>query len=117
MIDEKLCDEALQRFARSADGRLFYLKLQKVLMGVPATDKRGALRENLGRRKLASELMAVIAEAMSEDIGDGANGNTGSERPIVFSLARPAAVATGPRGVRRRVGPGPADGATGGAGF
>ena len=70
MIDEKLCHEALQRFARDAgkpgDGELFYVLLQKVLLGfatAPAgADISGALRENLGRRKLAAELMAVMAE-------------------------------------------------------
>lgn len=101
LIDNETCKDALRRIARTAEGRLFYIALQKVLMGVPSDTKRGALRENLGRRKLASELMAVMAEAMSEST----SGGTGdpNERPIVFSLASPVAVAGGTRGARRRV--------------
>lgn len=104
MIDQKLVDEALQRWARTPDGRLFYVSLQKVLMGVPTDKTDGALRENLGRRTFASELMAVMAEVMTENLSDDGIGSV--ERPIVFQLQQPVAVA-GQRGARRRVGPGP----------
>lgn len=109
MIDDKLVHEALQRYARSPDGRVFYIGLQKVLMGVPSDSEPGALRENLGRRRFASELMAVMAEAMTENSGDGSGGDgIGSgERPIIFQLRGPAVVA-GQRGAKRRVA-GPAD--------
>lgn len=107
MIDEKLCDEALQRFARTPDGTLFYLKLQKVLAGIPATTESGALQENLGRRRFAAELMAVMAEAMAEPVSDGSDDAkrrlASGERPVIFQLQRGVAVATGPRGARRRV--------------
>jgi hypothetical protein len=101
MIDQKLVEEALARFARSADGRVFYLGLQKVLMGVPSENSEGALRENLGRRRFASELMAVMAEGMSESNPS----DDPRDRAIVFTLAKPVAV-SGARGARRRVGPG-----------
>ena len=101
MIDNKLVHEALQRWARTPDGRVFYVGLQKVLMGVPSDKSDGALRENLGRRTFASELMAVMAEVMTENLSDD-----GIDRPIVFQLQRPALVA-GQRGARRRVSPGP----------
>jgi hypothetical protein len=101
MIDDKLVHEALQRFARTPDGRVFYVGLQKLLMGVPSGDDFGALRENLGRRRFASELMAVMAEVMtSENESDDPNG-----RPIVFSLSKPATGYSGARGARRRVAP------------
>lgn len=98
MIDDKLVHEALQRFARTPDGRAFYVGLQKVLMGVPSDNSDGALRENLGRRRFASELMAVMAEVMSEnDQSDDPRG-----RPIIFTFAKPVAGARS-RGARRRV--------------
>jgi hypothetical protein len=101
MIDQKLINEALQRWARTPDGRVFYVGLQKLLMGVPSGDDFGALRENLGRRRFASELMAVMAEVMSEiETSDDPRS-----RPIVFTLAQPVAGTRGVRGARRRVAP------------
>ena len=98
MIDQQQVNEALARIARTADGRIFYVGLQKVLMGVPSQPSDGALRENLGRRSFASELMAVMAEAMSETDPSDDPGS----RPVIFALSKPAAVA-GTRGSRRRV--------------
>jgi hypothetical protein len=100
MIDDKLVHEALQRWARTPDGRVFYIGLQKMLMGVPSDKSDGALRENLGRRTFASELMAVMAAVMTENLSDDGIGS--GDRPIVFQLQRPAVVA-GQRGARRRV--------------
>jgi hypothetical protein len=98
MIDDKLVHEALQRFARTPDGRVFYVGLQKLLMAVVSSETEGALRENLGRRRFASELMAVMAEVMSE-IKDSDDPR---DRPIVFTLSKPVA-GYGARGARRRV--------------
>lgn len=107
MIDDKLVQEALQRFARTADGRVFYVGLQKVVMGIPSETSGGALRLNLGRRRFASELMAVMAEGMSES----EPSDDPRDRPIVFTLSKPVAV-SGARGARRRVSgtePGPGE--------
>lgn len=98
MIDQNLVNEGLQRFARTPDGRNFYVGLQKILMAVPTDTSEGALRENLGRRRFASELMAVMAEVMTESD----QSDDPSSRPIVFTLAKPVAV-SGARGARRRV--------------
>jgi hypothetical protein len=109
MIDEKLCDEAIKRIARTADGKLLYLKLQKTMMGLPSDTQHGALRANHGRRSLAAELMAVMAEAMAETTSDGSGGSSGAgpdERPIIFQLSRAIVASPGQRGARRRVGPG-----------
>lgn len=97
MIDQELVNEGLKRFARTPDGRNFYVSLQKLLMGIPSDRSESALRENLGRRTFASELMAVMAEGISESASDDPN-----TRPIVFTLAQPVAV-SGARGARRRV--------------
>jgi hypothetical protein len=103
MIDQDLVHEALQRWARTPDGRVFYVGLQKVLMGVPSDKSDGALRENLGRRRFVSELMAVMAKVMTENLSDDGIGS--GDRPIVFQLKQSARVA-GKRGARRRVSPG-----------
>lgn len=97
-IDDKFVHEALQRFARSPDGVCFYLALQKVLMSVPTSLEAGALQENVGRRRFASELMAVMAKGMSETpTSDDPRG-----RPVIYKLPEPVALG-GARGVRRRV--------------
>lgn len=100
-LDDKLVHEALQRWARTSDGRVFYVALQKVLMGVTSNTEAGALQENLGRRRFAAELMAVMAEGMTE-----ADKLDAGSRPIVFELAGPVAVSSA-RGTRRRISPEP----------
>lgn len=103
MIDETICDEALKRWARTADGRLFYVKLQKVVMGLPTQAKSGALRVNHGRRSLALEIMAVMAEGMVEDSGGGSGGAGTDDRPVIFHIDRPAVAVPRQRGAKRRV--------------
>jgi hypothetical protein len=114
VIDQKLCEEALQRIARDAgkpgDGELLYIMLQKVLLGVPSSGKSGALRENLGRRKLAAEIMAVMAEVMAEPVGDRTSDEqrrklASGERPVIFQFPRPIERGTKQRGAQRRVRP------------
>jgi hypothetical protein len=99
-IDNELVNEAFQRWARTKDGRTFYVGLQKILMAVPGTIEPGALQENLGRRRLAQELMAVMAEGMVET----KPSDDPRARPVIFSLTKPVAVAgANSRGARRRV--------------
>jgi hypothetical protein len=119
MIDQKLLDEALQRIARDAgkpgDGELLYIMMQKIVTGVsfPVAadgDISGALRENLGKRKLASEIMAVMAEVMAEPVGDRASDEQRAklargERPIIFQFPRPTGRGSRQRGAGRRVRP------------
>jgi hypothetical protein len=118
MIDQKLCEEALQRIARDAgkpgDGELLYIWLQKVLLGFPTaeagSDISGALRENLGRRKFAAEIMAVMAEVMAEPVGDRASDEqraklASGERPVIFQFPRPIPRSNKQRGAQRRVRP------------
>jgi len=71
---------ALDRIARTSDGVLLYRWLQKELMAIPATDKSGALRAHHGRRSLAAQLMAMMAQ--------GVAAGAGSDRPVVFQLAQ-----------------------------
>lgn len=106
MVDDKLCDEALAEWARTPAGRLFYIKLQKVVMSLPDRGaKGGALREHNARRRFAAELMAVMAERMTEPIGaDSRDAESISERPIIFQLGRPGVVQPKQRrGARPRI--------------
>lgn len=72
---------AVDRIARTADGELFYLYLQRVRLGVaPEGISSRALRELEGRRKFAADLMAFMAE------GIRTSGRAGN-RPVTFALA------------------------------
>jgi hypothetical protein len=95
-LDNDLLKEAMARIGRTPDGRVLYLFLQKMMMGIPASGKAGALRENLGRRILASEIRSLMSEAVkTTDPGI-------DERPVVFASLNPVAN-PGHRGARRRV--------------
>lgn len=82
MIEQDELLQAIDRIARTADGALLYLYLQRVETELPASPEPSdsALRANFGRRSLAAELMARMATGMSES-------GTGSpaERPVVFA--------------------------------
>ena len=86
MIDDKDLAEALDRIARSPDGRLLYLYCQKTLCQVlPSGQTEGALREHDGRRRFASELMGRMAEGIQDS----------DRHAITFSVDRAARARTG----------------------
>ena len=92
VTDEQLA-EAADRIARTQDGQLLYLYLQKVLLGVTAQAMSDcALQRNEGRRSFASELMGFMAEGQ----------RSGSAVSVTFSLAGPRAVSRS-RGIGRRI--------------
>lgn len=77
--------KALDRIARSADGRDLYAFLQKTLCDLASGEcSDGALREMEGRRRFASELMAMMAKGI---IDSGGRDN----QPIVFNRPERAA--------------------------
>jgi hypothetical protein len=87
--------DALDRVARSSDGVLLYRYLQKIRLGLTTNDMPdGALRWNEGRRSLAAELMALMAE--------GIRSSARADSPITFAFAGARAVAR-TRGAGRRV--------------
>jgi hypothetical protein len=96
MISNDELLQGLDRIARTTDGELLYLYLQRVLMEVPADadPSDGALRAHVGRRSFAAELMGRMARGMSERGGrsDGTADGDGPERPIVFVTKQPANV-------------------------
>ena len=64
-VDDKQIAEALDRIARTDDGELLYLFLQKVLCAVTLpTQEQIALLRNEGRRSLAAVLMGHMAEGL-----------------------------------------------------
>lgn len=97
MITDDDVAKAWDRLARTADGGLVYLHLQKILMEVPVDPQHGggALRANFGRRSLAHELMALMAKGIEDSGGrtdtDGADGRP-NQRPVVFVSKQPADV-------------------------
>ena len=92
MIESKDIAEAWDRIARTADGLLVYRHLQRIVMGTAGPDD-GALPRLEGRRRLAADLMAYMAEGISEN---------GRAACVTFAVAKPIAV-TGTRGAGRRV--------------
>lgn len=106
---EPLTDEqfrnALDRVARTEDGRTLYLFLQRRLMGVCSSLEDGALRDDQGERSFAAKLIGLMAKGIAESGGRTTSDNgssTGSgDQPIVFAVPQPRSVAR--RGGNRRV--------------
>lgn len=84
MTDDDLA-KSIDRIARSGDGRDLYLFLQKTVCDLaPGECTDGALREFEGRRRFASELMAMMAKGIIESGGR-------DNQPIVFGRPERAA--------------------------
>jgi hypothetical protein len=66
-VSDKHCFDAIDRIARSDDGYMLYLYLQKALCAVGEAETSGrALRANEGRRKFAATLMGLMAKGIRE---------------------------------------------------
>lgn len=79
MTSDEDLKAAIDRLARTADGRELYLYLQKTLLGFVTGERtEGALREHESRRMFASELMDLMAKGIEESGGR-------DNQPIVFS--------------------------------
>ena len=105
-INEKLLLEAIDRIARTPDGRSLYMYLQKRLMAVPTSDDVSALNSDTGERRFAARLIGLMATGMAESGGRTGSSDSGpsGEQPIVFAVAKPVALG-GARGAGRRIGP------------
>lgn len=90
-ISEKILLEAIDRIARTPDGRLAYLYLQRALMAVPTSDDPCALSTNHGERRFAARLIGLMATGIAESGGRTSSGSgTGdTEQPIVFAVPKP----------------------------
>lgn len=104
MIEQKEWTEALKRISLTEDGWLLFCGFHKVAMSMPSGDdpSLGALRENLGRRSLAREIMAIMAPGIDER-GNRTGADKLSEQPVTFAEPKPVAVARTSFGARRRV--------------
>jgi hypothetical protein len=105
-LDRTLLAEAMQRLGKTPDGRLFYMHLQTVLLGIPTLpmgiDVSGALREDLGRRLLARDIRNLMAPGVVE-IDPKVD-----DRPTIFKPPEPARlIDRKQRGAVRRVTPFP----------
>jgi hypothetical protein len=104
---QEACLEALDRIARTPDGAMLYVFLQRRLMTVLSPNSRGALRQDNGERMFAAKLIGGMAKGILESGGrtgsSTSSGDTSSgEQPIVVPGAEPRRVArTGNPGGRR----------------
>ena len=104
-IPEKLMHEAIDRIARSPDGRVLYLYCQRRMMALTTTGDIGTLQRSEGERTFAARLISLMATGISESGGRTSSGSGDTtEQPIVFAVPKPRAVG-GPRGAGRRIGP------------
>ena len=85
-ISQNDLHRAVDRIARSEDGHLLYRYFQQALCGVLVNAADGALREDNGRRRFASELMGLMAKGIEESGGPGT-----TSKPVTFSRQQPAA--------------------------
>lgn len=106
MLTDAQFHAAIDRLARTEDGRTLYLFLQKRLMGVATAESDGALREDQGERRFASKLIGLMAQGIRESGGSNTStdgtGGVSPDQPITFAVAGPRAVSS-PRGAGRRV--------------
>ena len=91
MIESKDIQEAWDRVARTSDGLVIYRHLQRIVMGT-AGPEDSALPRLEGRRRLAADLMAYMAEGIADN----------DRACVTFAVAKPVAV-TVTRGAGRRV--------------
>jgi len=103
-ISEKLLHEAIDRIARTPDGRSLYLFCQRRMMALTISEEISTLQRAEGERTFAARLIGLMATGISESGGRTSDSSTGSdtEQPIVFAVPKPVAVG-GPRGAGRRI--------------
>jgi len=102
---QKEIEDSLDRIAMTADGRNFYVFLQRRLMTVTSAPTDGALRQDEGERSFAARLIGLMAKGISESGGRTSSSSTGdTEQPVVLPVAKPVAVER-TRGAGRRIGP------------
>lgn len=101
MITDEDIAQTLERIGGTDDGRLFYLYLQRQLIGIPggAEPSDSALRADYGRRRFAHELMGLL----SKGIEGGQRTDASTERPIIFAVKQPVRVAAGQRSARDHI--------------
>lgn len=106
MITDTQFHAALDRIARSDDGRTLYLFLQRRLMAVCSVDSESALRSDNGERMFASKLIGLMATGIRESGGSNTStdgtGGISPDQPITFAVAGPRAVSER-RGAGRRI--------------
>jgi len=106
-VPDKFLLEAIDRIARTPDGRLQYLYLQRALMAVPTLADPCALSAHHGERRFAARLIGLMATGISESGGrtsSGGTSDTDSEQPIVVAKPEPVDARVS-RGAGRRIGP------------
>jgi hypothetical protein len=92
-VTEDQFHAAIDRLARSEDGRSLYLYLQRRRMAVTTLTKTSALRRDDGERQFAAHLMSLMAKGIAESGGrTGSSSRTDGEQPIVFAVAGPRRV-------------------------
>ena len=94
MITDEEFHRAWDRIARTGDGVLIYLHLQKRLMATAANETESALLMDHGERRFASQLIGLMAKGIEESGGSSGTPSDGGrqERPIVLTVRGPVAV-------------------------
>lgn len=103
MITDAQLHAAVDRLARTDDGRTLYLFLQKRLMAISTSISDGALQADHGERTFAAKLIGLMATGIRES--DGSSNSTrgpDGERTITFAVPGPRSTG-GARGAGRRV--------------
>lgn len=91
---KEACLEAIDRIARTPDGAVLYVLLQRRLMHVAGENSDGALRLDQGERTFAARLIGAMAKGIFESGGrtgitGSSIGPSGGEQPVVVPVAKP----------------------------
>ena len=106
ILDEDHIKEAIQRIARTPDGQVFRIALQRAMMAIEPSPDSGALQVFEGGRRFASQIASAMDAAIA---GEALDGQRIADRPIVIVAKRPVHTGAG-GGARRRVQRDPAAG-------
>ena len=101
VFDDEI-NESLANIAKTRDGRVLHIFLQKAVMALAPDPMSGALQVFEGGRRFAQQIKAV----MDVSIAENSSGGTKSEQLVVI-VPRGAVSVAGTRGARRRVSPDP----------
>lgn len=89
-IKIKFLIEAIDRIARTPDGRSLYVYCQKRMMETCITSEASTLQRSEGERSFASHLRGLMETGILESGGRSTSTGSIDDEPVVFARPEPA---------------------------
>jgi len=101
-VKQKFLIEAIDRIARTSDGRALYVYCQKRMLEVCLSSEASTLQRSEGERSFASHLRGLMETGILESGGRSTSTGSIDDEPVVF--ARPEPIPARPfHGAGRRI--------------